>query len=50
MSMLDIGKNKAYEILHMFEAQGKLFKCGKTLRVRTDYFDGWLRQQEQRPQ
>lgn len=49
MAMLDIGKNTAYEILHMFEVRGQLFHFGKTLRVRTDYFEKWLREQEAIP-
>ena len=49
MSILGIGRNTAYELLHMFEAKGKLFKVGKTIRVRQDYFDQWLLAQEQNP-
>lgn len=45
-SILGVGKNQAYEILHMFEVQGKLFRCGKTIRVRQDCFDQWLIEQE----
>lgn len=45
-AILDVGKNTSYEILHSFEARGQLFKFGKTLRVRIDYFDKWLKEQE----
>ena len=46
MSILGVGKNTAYELMHMFEARGKLFRHGKTIRVRQDYFDKWLLEQE----
>ena len=49
MGMLDVGKNTAYEILHMFEARGQLFHFGRTIRVRTDVFEKWLREQEAKP-
>ena len=40
--ILGVGKRKAYEILHMFDYHGKLFRDGKTMRVRIDYFNEWL--------
>ena len=46
MSILGIGRNTAYEIMHMFEMHGKLFRVGKTIRVRQDCFDKWLLDQE----
>ena len=46
MSILGVGKNTAYELLHMFEVRGKLFRIGKTIRVRQDLFDEWLINQE----
>lgn len=39
---LKVGKRKANEIMHMFEARGELFRYGKTMRVRKTYFDAWL--------
>lgn len=45
--ILGVGKNTSYEILHSFDARGQLFKFGKTLRVRADYFDKWLLEREQ---
>lgn len=44
--ILGISKHKANEILHMFELQGKLFRSGKTIRVKIKYFDEWLRLQD----
>ena len=44
--ILNVGKNTSYEILHSFDARGQLFKLGKTLRVRQDYFEQWLREKE----
>ncbi len=44
--ILGIGKHKANDILHMFDQQGKLFKEGKTLRVRKTYFHEWLNQKD----
>lgn len=44
--ILGVGKNTSYEILHSFEARGQLFKFGKTLRVRVDYFNKWLEEHE----
>lgn len=41
-TILNIGKRKANEILHMFEQRGELFRDGRTLRVRIDYFNKWL--------
>lgn len=41
-TILNIGKRKANEILHMFEQRGELFRDGRTLRVRIDYFNNWL--------
>lgn len=46
MNILGVGRNTAYELLHMFEVNGKLFKVGKTIRVRQDCFDQWLMDQE----
>lgn len=48
MSILGVGRNTAYELMHMFEAKGNLFKVGKTIRVRQDCFDKWLLDQEER--
>jgi hypothetical protein len=42
MDLLKVGKHKANEIMHIFEARGELFKLGKTMRVRKSYFDAWL--------
>lgn len=42
MDVLKVGRRKANEIMHMFEARGELFRCGKTMRVRKAYFDAWL--------
>ena len=49
-SILGVGKNTAYEIMHMFGAQKKLLKIGKTLRVRQDCFEKWLIEQEAQSQ
>ena len=46
MGMLSVSKDKAYEILHSFSTKGQLFKDGKTVRVRKDYFEKYLRQTE----
>lgn len=46
MSILGVGRNTAYELMHMFEVRGKLFRIGKTIRVRQDLFDKWLIDQE----
>lgn len=48
MEVLGVGRNKAYEILHMFEKQGKALRSVKTIRVRVDYFDRWVFEQERR--
>ena len=45
-SMLGVSRNRAYEILHMFEVKGKLLRVGKIIRVRQDLFDEWLIEQE----
>lgn len=42
MDVLKVGKRKANEIMHMFDARGELFRCGKTMRVRKTYFEAWL--------
>jgi hypothetical protein len=42
MEILKVGKRKANEIMHMFEERGQLFRDGKTMRVRIDYFEAWL--------
>lgn len=42
MLILGIGRRKANEIMHMFEARGMMFRCGKTMRVRITYFTEWL--------
>lgn len=42
MDVLKVGKRKANEIMHMFEARGELFRFGKTMRVRKTYFENWL--------
>lgn len=49
MLILGVGKNTAYEILHAFEVRGQLFRHGKVMRVRIDYFEKWLREQEAKP-
>ena len=46
MGMLSVSKDKAYEILHSFAARGQLFRVGKTLRVRADYFEKYLNRME----
>jgi sugar-specific transcriptional regulator TrmB len=45
-TILGIGLTKAYEVMHGFETKGQLFRSKKTMRVRVDYFDAWLQQQE----
>ena len=42
MTILKVGKRKANEIMHMFDARGELFRSGRTMRVRKAYFDSWL--------
>lgn len=43
MEILNVGKRKANEILHIFDQRGELLRCGgKTMRVRKSYFDAWL--------
>lgn len=48
MVQLDVGKNTAYNILHAFEPRGQLFRYKRTLRVRTDHFEKWLNEQEEK--
>ncbi len=48
MNLLGVGKNTAYEIMHMFEMKNKMFRFNKTIRVRQDVFDKWLIDQEMR--
>ncbi len=43
---LDVGTSKAYEILGMFQAQGKAVKIGNCLRVREEFVDSWLEELE----
>lgn len=40
--ILGISKQKAYEILHMFEQKGQLFRVGRVMRVKIKYFEEWL--------
>jgi len=47
MNVLGVGRNKAYEILHMFEVKGKAFHFGRVIRVRSDYFEKWLAENDQ---
>lgn len=43
---LDVSKSKAYQIMGMFQAQGKAVKIGGCLRVREEYVDVWLERLE----
>lgn len=42
MTMLNISKTKALQIMHMFEYQGKLFRNGRVLRVQVEDFEQWI--------
>lgn len=42
MTILGVSRAKAYEILHMFEYQGKLLRDGKLMRVEISVFEDWI--------
>lgn len=41
-AVLGIGKQKANEIMHMFEARGQLYRIGRLLKVKEKVFQDWL--------
>lgn len=42
-TILGVGRNTAVNILHMFEQQGKMFRCGGVMRVKICDFEDWLK-------
>lgn len=40
---LSIGQSKAYQLLYMFDAQGKTVRIGKCVRIREEHVDEWLK-------
>jgi len=42
VNILAVSRREAYVILHSFAAKGQLFRQGRLLRVRTDYFEQYL--------
>lgn len=47
MEILDVGKRKANEIMHMFDERGQMLNLGdRTMRVRITYFEEWLERQD----
>lgn len=43
-TILGIGQTKARELMYMFGAHGKLFRCGKLLRVPVKDFEAYVKQ------
>lgn len=41
-TILNISKTRGLQIMHMFEQRGKLFRNGRTLRIKVEDFDEWL--------
>lgn len=41
-AILGIGKQKANELMHMFEERGQLYRVGKLLKVKTKVFNDWM--------
>ena len=39
---LGIGKTKANELMHMFEARGQLYRVGTRLMIKAKTFEDWL--------
>jgi hypothetical protein len=48
MRILAGSRVTACEILHSFAARGQLYQQGRILRVRTDYFEQYLKDTEAR--
>lgn len=45
-TILNVKKSKAYEIMRSFALKGRLFRDGGTMRVRREFFEEWLTEQE----
>lgn len=43
MTMLNVSKTAALQIMHMFEQQGKLFRRGRLLRIKENDFAEWIK-------
>ena len=41
-AVLGVGKQKANELMHMFEERGQLYRVGKLLKVKEKVFQDWL--------
>ena len=41
--ILGVGRTKLYEIMHMFERRGQLYKVGRLLKVRESDFNNWMK-------
>ena len=41
-AVLGIGKQKANEIMHMFEERGQLFRIGRLMKIKESTFQDWL--------
>ena len=41
-AVLGIGKQKANEIMHMFEERGQLFRIGRLMKIKESTFLDWL--------
>lgn len=47
-TILNVSRNKANQIMHMFEKRGQLFRSGSTMRVEIPIFDAWCKDQTAR--
>ena len=41
-AILGIGKTKATEIMHIFEARGQLYRVGNRMKIKDKHFQEWL--------